>query len=288
MTVTIYDDRPENSAVRDLSGPWADVLRILERTPLKTSQLTAVLAAAGEAVVGSALTLYLLNREQDVLQEIVSHGHTVNVFEQLHFGGGTGLAGWVMRQRRPLYLRGRNPENDGVREHHNSLLFIPLRNGQEPMGLLAVSHPEPDGLDDQARAFLREIADLTAQALVQRVHLKRERTIPDHSPEDQPPRSRFSSAGGAAEARNLACQAIEEINQALAAITGNARMIELEAPQLPPAVAGHLQAVIEEARRITLISHKLSRLDRLLAGETDKSECQPDDPPLPARGEGSC
>lgn len=279
--MTIYDNRQDENVVRDLTGPHAEIIRILDRIPLKTSQFSAVLATAGAAISGCAMTLYLLNGERNVLQEVVSHDHTVNVFEQLHFGGGTGLAGWVMRQRRPLFLRGRNPENDGVREHHDTLLFVPLRDGHEPMGLLAASHPDPDGLDDETRAFLREVADLMAQALVRGNAVRRETAEAERRPEGV-------ADDAVTAARALARRAVDEITRALATITGNARMIELDAPQLPPAVAGRLQAVIEEARQITLISHKLSRLDRLLAGETEEPACRRENTPSRPMGDESC
>lgn len=89
-------------------------------------------------------------------------------------------------------------------------------------------------------------------------------------------------------ARELAQQAVEEINQTLSAITGNARMIELEAPQLPPAAAEHLQAIITGARQISLISHKLSRLDRLLTGGGRKDETHPDETIPRSVGDRSC
>jgi GAF domain-containing protein len=288
MTVTINDDTQQKSGARDFERPRAEIVRLLESTPLKTSQLSSVLEAAGQVIPGCAITLYLLNRDREVLQEIVSHGHTVNVFEQLHFGGGTGLAGWVMRQRRPLFLRGRSPENDGVRDHHDTLLFIPLRNGQEPLGLLAASHIEIDGLDDDCRTFLRETANQMAQALVRRVEHGRSAVGANDTPAEDPLPSAVAGRGCLTTAAELARQAVDEINQTLSAIIGNVRMIELEAPHLPPAAAGHLQAIIGEARQISLISHKLTRLDRLLTGGEGKDEVHSDETILGSMGDISC
>ncbi len=281
--MTIYDDIQGKSSTRGFDRPRQEIVRLLERAPLKTSQLSSVLTMAGETIPGSSMTLYLLNREKDILQEIVSHGRTVNVFEQLHFGGGTGLAGWVMRQRRPLFLRGRNPENDGVRETHDTLLFIPLRNGDQPLGLLAASHPEPDGLDQECRAFLRETAEQMAQALVRQVNKAESSVVREYrSGDGSGDRSALDTAG------KLARETVAEIDHALSIIIGSVRMVELEAANLPPAVAKHLQAIIGEARQISLISHKLSHIDRLLAGGDGGEETHPNESIPRSVGDMSC
>jgi hypothetical protein len=129
---------------------------------------------------------------------------------------------------------------------------------------------------------------MIGRALVQPGAAKRETVAAENRPTDDAPRPGITVAAAVIDARKLARQVVDEINRALTVITGNVRMIELEAPQLPPAVAGHLQAVIDEARRITLISHKLSRLDRLLAGGTEEPESQPHDTCSRSMGDGSC
>ena len=286
--MTIYDDIQGKSGKRGFDQPRQEIVRLLERTPLKTSQLSSVLTMAGEAIPGSSMTLYLLNREKDILQEIVSHGRTVNVFEQLHFGGGTGLAGWVMRQRRPLFLRGRNPENDGVRETHDTLLFIPLRDGDQPLGLLAASHAEPDGLDQECRAFLRETAEQMAQALMRRVTRTESPAATGNRSSDEygdripADRNALDTAG------KLARETVAEIDHAVSVIIGSVRMVELEADNLPPAVAGHLRAIIGEARQISLSSHKLSHIDRLLAGGDRVNESHSNENVPRSVGDMSC
>jgi hypothetical protein len=157
------------------------------------------------------------------------------------------------------------------------------------LGLLAASHPEPDGLDQDRRAFLRETAEQMAQALVRRARKAGSPAGADYHPQPEEGRGDGSAdAEISATAGQLARQTIAEIDHALSAIIGSVRMVELEAAYLPSAAVDHLQAIVGEARQISLISHKLSLIDRLLAGgdrgdKTDSTATVPS-----AAGDTSC
>jgi signal transduction histidine kinase len=62
----------------------------------------------------------------------------------------------------------------------------------------------------------------------------------------------------------LAASINHEVNNPLSAIIGNAQMLELDVIKMPPEMITRIKAIVDGARRISLITHKLLKIDRLV------------------------
>ncbi len=63
----------------------------------------------------------------------------------------------------------------------------------------------------------------------------------------------------------------DEVNNPVSVIIGNARIIELESAGLSKDLSRQVKAIVDGAKRISLITHKLLKIDRLVS-----DNCPPD------------
>lgn len=248
-------------------GVVAEIGRTLRERPLGRKTLRGVLAMVRRITPVESSTLYLLDRKKDHLNPVVSRGGTANAVDFLRFQQGFGLVGWVAREHQPILIRGRDPQLDGVREHHDSILVLPLLAYDELVGVLCFTHHEPDGFDDDRHHLLELVADQVTRS-IERVMYRREvdlrlRLLSRRHCQDDEPAARSSLATAA----TLAAEVNREIDHPVAVIIGQTQMIELEGAGRPAAVSACLRSIVAEARRISLITHKLSQISRLVTDE---------------------
>ena len=260
---------PRKGESRQL-GVVAEIGRTLRERPLGRKTLRGVLAMVRRITPVESSTLYLLDRKKDHLNPVVSRGGTANAVDFLRFQQGFGLVGWVAREHQPILIRGRDPQLDGVREHHDSILVLPLLAYDELVGVLCFTHHDPDGFDDDRHHLLELVADQVTRS-IERVMYRREVDLRlrllsrMHRQDDAAaePAARPSLVKAAA----LAAEVNREIDHPVAVIIGQAQMIELEGAGMPAAVSACLRSIVAEARRISLITHKLSQISRLVTDE---------------------
>ena len=247
-------------------GVVAEIGRTLRERPLGRKTLRGVLAMVRRITPVESSTLYLLDRKQDHLNPVVSRGGTANAVDFLRFQQGFGLGGWVAREHQPILIRGRDPHLDGVREHHDSILVLPLLAYDELVGVLCFTHRDPDGFDDDRHHLLELVADQVTRS-IERVMYRREVDLRlrllsrMHRRDDTAEPSARSSLATAAA---LAAEVNGEIDHPVAVIIGQAHMIELEGAGASAAVSACLGSIVAEARRISMITHKLTQISRLV------------------------
>lgn len=250
---------------------FADIARILrEKNPGKRTVLE-VMEIIARVVDFDSATLFLMNNRKDKLDEIASRGKTVNIVGFLEFDQGPGLAAWAAKQKRPVHIPGRDPSVTGVRQHHDSVLLYPLLVSDELIGVLCFSHPDPDAFDETCQRFLEVVSSQFAFSL-ERILLVRDvdslQTRLGRAEQSARAVERQESEDGRLqEIRRLAAEINREINEPLAAIVGSAKIIELESGDLPLQVRERVGTIVDGARQISLITHKLQIIERLVAGQ---------------------
>jgi len=247
----------------------ADIARILREKPAGRSSVLEVFELIERLVPFDAATLFLYNKKKDALDEVVSRGRTVNILNFLHFGMGTGLAGWAAEQKRTLVIPGHDPDSDSVQAHHDSIVILPLLVAGELIGVLCYSHRDKDAFDEHRRKLLEIVADHVAISLERIIHQKdlerKNQALSRALEELQEAQSHAIARDKLQAVSELAASVNHEINNPLSAIVGNAHMIEMEAAGVTPAVLDRVNAIVESARRISLVTHKLLKIDRLVS-----------------------
>ena len=247
----------------------ADIARILREKPAGRGPILEVFELIERLIPFDAATLFLYNKKRDALDEVVSRGHTVNILNFLHFGMGTGLAGWAAEQKRTLVIPGRDPDQDSVQAHHDNFVLLPLLVAEELVGVLCFSHHDRDTFDDNRRKLLEIVADQVAISLERIIHQKelerKNQALLKAQEELQEAQTRVIAQEKLKAVSELAASVNHEVNNPLSAIIGNAHLIEMEVTGESQAILDRVKAIIDSARRISLITHKLLKIDRLVS-----------------------
>ncbi|MEZ5359867.1 MAG: GAF domain-containing protein [Candidatus Zixiibacteriota bacterium] len=250
---------------------FSDIARILrEKSPSKRTVLE-VMEIISKVVEFESATLYLMNNRQDKLDEIATRGETVNLISFLEFDQGTGLAAWAAKQKRPLHIPGREAGVAGVRENHDSVLLLPLLVAGELVGVLCFGDARPHAFDDNTQRYLEVVSHQFALSL-ERIILNRDlEAAKDKLAKSELKARTFEQEASTSdqfmEIARLAAEINSEINEPLAAIVGSAKIIELEAAHLPHGVGERVKAIVDGARQISLITHKLHKIDRIVTAQ---------------------
>jgi GAF domain-containing protein len=247
----------------------AKISKILRDKPTGRKSLLKILDLIAGIIPFESATMFLFNKVKNELEEIASLGETVNVLDFLHFGSGSGLAGWAAKQKQPLYLPGREPGIDRVREHHDSILILPLLIDDDLVGVLCFSDSTSTAFTKNRRHFLEIVADQIATSLERLNYLKQLEQKNLYLEQTQAQLKETQAQLVAQEkikaVRELAVSVNHEVNNPLSAIVGNAQIIELESADLPEKITKCVKAIVDGARRISLITHKLMKIDRLVS-----------------------
>jgi GAF domain-containing protein len=250
-------------------GLVADIARILREKPTNKKTLSAILELISQIIPFNSATLYLLNKNKDQLDEVVSLGETVNKVEFLQFGIGSGLAGWAAKQKRAVLIPGRNPESHGVRQHHNSVLILPLLVVGELVGVLCFSHPDPEAFDENQQKLLEIVANQIAISLERILHQRelenRNRSLVEAQQTLRDMQSKLIAQEKLKAVVDLAASVNHEVNNPLSIIVGNAQIIDLESSDLPQRFNQRIKAIVDAAKRISLITHKLLKINKLVS-----------------------
>jgi signal transduction histidine kinase len=223
-------------------GMVADIARILRGQPSGKSTMCEVLKLIARIIPLDAAALYILDKKKDKVEKVAAHGNSVDLCEFLRFKQGDGLSGWVARQKRPVVIQGRDPQHDGVRNYHDSVMVLPLTVMNDLIGLLYCS----------SQIMYQQELESKNEAL-----LKAQKELKE-AQEHVVAQENLKAVG------DLAASVNHEVNNPLSVIIGNAQIIELEAADFPEKLTNRIKAIVDGAKRISLITHKLLRIDRLV------------------------
>jgi len=253
-------------------GLVAEVAQTLREKPVGRETFDEVLDMIHRTISFDSCTMYLYDRKKDSLEEVATRGETVNMIDFLKIGKGYGLAGLAAKEKRAINIPGRGPEKGNAREHHDSLLLLPLLVAGEMVGVICFSHRDPAGFITERQQLLELVADQITISIERIMHQRELDALQRQLHEAKIAMDIARSSAIAPQKLNaiidLAASVTREINNPLSAIVGNAQIIELESPAVPDTVHDHICSIVDAARRITLITHKLLKIDQMVYGDT--------------------
>ncbi len=253
----------------------ADISWILREKPVGKRALLEVFDKLSKVISFNSATLYLMNGKKDTLDEVATRGTTVNLISFLKFDQGAGLAAWAAKQKRPLYVPGRDPSGNTVKDHHDTVLLLPLILEDELIGVLCFSSEIPDAFDCSCRRFMEVVGDQVSYSLERVIHLRDLESAQErinlmksnfeNKHQDNTIHDRLNAVA------ELAALVNHEVNNPLATIVGSAQIIELESANLPRKLTDRVRAIVDGARKISLITHKLQKIDRIVSEQYQES-----------------
>lgn len=245
-----------------------NIARMLREMPAGRQTLTDVLDKISSVIGFESASLFLINNSTDTLEEAAAIGQKINLLDFLRLGKGFGLAGWVAEQAQPIMIPGRSPETSGVRDHHDSVLVLPLKVEGQVLGVLCLGHHDPKAFDDKRQKVLEIVADQVAIS-IERIMSQKEleaknKMLMKAREELEETQKQLIAQEKLKAVVELAASINHEVNNPLSAIIGNAQMLELDVIKMPPEMITRIKAIVDGARRISLITHKLLKIDRLV------------------------
>ncbi len=188
--------------------------------------LGKIVTQTREALSSSMCSIIIADQEQRVTRQFVNRRGsppevagpvTPAVFQD-------GLGGWVLRHRESTIVRDTSRDQrwlilPGDTEPVRSVMAAPLQVGQEMVGVLLVTHPEPDRFDENQLTLLNSIAAQAAVA-VRNAHLYEE----EQKRREQLERLQLAGAEISAElqwaalTRLIVCQAVSLLDASAASL----------------------------------------------------------------------
>lgn len=164
------------SAVRPVSD--SDVLSELARiTQSQNDPIEAFresLLQIRTAIPFENATLFLVNRESQALEEVVSVGGRVDLIGHVRFDRGRGFSSWVAQQMKPVVLNDLHREGGPDAVCLRSFLSVPILVQSEVIGVLNMSHSRPGAFDEETAGRLALMA-MPISSVAIRTLLRRER-----------------------------------------------------------------------------------------------------------------
>jgi diguanylate cyclase (GGDEF)-like protein len=119
-------------------------------------------------------TLFLVNRDSQVLEEAVSIGSRVDLIGHVRFDRGRGFSSWVAQQKKPVLLNDLHREGGPDAVCLRSFLSVPILVQSEVVGVVNMSHSRPGAFDEESASRLG-LMTMPLSAVAIRVLLRRER-----------------------------------------------------------------------------------------------------------------
>jgi diguanylate cyclase (GGDEF)-like protein/putative nucleotidyltransferase with HDIG domain len=171
----IAESDPAGHAFRDIALAHREIYALYEiaqamGSRLGVSDTMALISSKLSGIVPlSCCALYLYNEDRETLHCRFATGVDAEFVQELTIRSGSGLAGWVARNRRPVVNA--RPAADfeaggyGGPTSLLSALVCPLVFDQRFIGVIAVYHTEESTYDDDHRRLLDRISEQAAAVI---------------------------------------------------------------------------------------------------------------------------
>jgi diguanylate cyclase (GGDEF)-like protein len=143
-----------------------DAARALTSSLDLPSILRSILAQMERFFHPESWSLLMVDDEKRDLYYALARGVSDEALQNIRIPLGTGMAGWVALHGEPLIV---TTDGNAARlasgDQQHSAICLPLRSREQTLGVLQVTHPEPQTLTDDAITFLYIVCDYAAIAI---------------------------------------------------------------------------------------------------------------------------
>ncbi len=218
----------------------------------------------GKIISYQSATLYVYDEKKKSLKQEFQIGHdVVDLISEFEFGGGAGLSGWVIKQKKPIIVSGL-PNIQIQREtQFKSFASLPLWVGKRLIGVLNLGHSEKGKYSkDDIKLFkiiAGEISLIFEHLLLRKELTELEGNLINLKLELNKRDKVLTELKDSAAIGEVVLKIKNEIKKPLSSILGLAEILELSIHTLSPKrIKETLHALVTESKRMEKI---LSRVE---------------------------
>lgn len=145
---------------------------LLQTSNEPDSLRNALLNLIQKVITYENCTIFSWNAEGNCLEPKATRGQVINLIEHISFPKGPGISGWVLQQRKQVFISdlSRMPDLVNVEllpPRIASFISVPMIVRDEAIGVINVSHSQPDAFQPNDVQLLTILASQAAIALKQ-------------------------------------------------------------------------------------------------------------------------
>jgi sigma-B regulation protein RsbU (phosphoserine phosphatase) len=127
--------------------------------------LETIIDSVNQLVKYDAGGIFLIDDSKKQLDRMITRGYDTKVLDKLVLKLDLGIYGWVIKNKKPSIINEvkNNPDYYSVRESTNSQLTVPLSNGEDVLGVMAL---ESDQLNHFTPADRELLMTFASQAVI--------------------------------------------------------------------------------------------------------------------------
>ena len=127
--------------------------------------LETIIDSVNQLVKYDAGGIFLIDDSKKQLERMITRGYDTKVLDKLLLKLDLGIYGWVIKNKKPSIINEvkNNPDYYSVRESTNSQLTVPLSNGEDVLGVMAL---ESDQLNHFTPADRELLMTFASQAVI--------------------------------------------------------------------------------------------------------------------------
>lgn len=243
-----------------------EILTLLQEDLSAEKTYEMVCGLVKQAVDYESATLFIYDEKENVMNAVYQTGNIlVDLLSQFDFGTGSGLSGWVSKQKEPIILPSLSKSKAGIEGRFQSLVSLPLRIGERLIGVMNLGHSK-SGVFKQEKIEDYSLIGTKISLVIEQVQLRKnlseqnsilKKTLIDlqTTQKELVEKERLAAIG------DIVVTVNHEINNPLASIMGLTELLSFSVHTLSPdKVTDSLNMILKEAKRIQKITEKLRNI----------------------------
>ena len=247
-----------------IAGNLFSELTILIQNDVPSKKIySEVCKIAGKKIPYQSATLYVYNEKKiSLIQEFQFGPDVVDLITGFDFGGGPGLSGWVVKQKKPVIVSSL-PNIQIQREtQFKSFASLPLWVGERFLGVLNLGHSEKGKYSKNDIKLFSiisgEISLIFEQLLIRKKLNILENDLINLESKLNSREAELDELKDTAAIGEVVLKIKNEVEGPLSAILGLAEILELSIHTLSPKrIKETLRALVKESRRMEKILNRI-------------------------------
>lgn len=215
-----------------------------------------------EAVKYDSGSLFIYNKDSDMLEEVVTLGNKVDLIETTDFEIGKGLSAWVAKRRDSVLLP------DVRREGFRSFISTPLVSADNLVGVLNLGKEQANYFNESHLKFVEIISSQLAitieRAKFETELIKKNKDLEEARQEIERQQERIIEMERTQVLAQIAASLNHEINNPLTTVIGNIELLLMKKAGMDDIVEQKLKVIKKESERIRDIVEKFRDIKKVV------------------------